>query len=190
MALKTIFDYFLALLLLPILLPLILMFALVSTLDTGSFGIFKQNRIGKGGKPFEIFKLRTIKGKSDSYITTSKTHNITRWGNFLRKTKLDETPQLFNILMGQMSFVGPRPDVPGYADCLQGEDRIILSVKPGVTGPAQLKYKDEDEVLVLQTDPKQYNDEVLWPKKVAINRDYVENLSFLTDLKYIFKTVF
>lgn len=190
MVLKTIFDYVLALLLLPILLPLIGLLALFSTFDTAEAGIFVQTRIGKEGRPFKMLKIRTMKGERDSFVTTDKTHNITSLGKLLRKTKLDETPQIFNILLGQMSFVGPRPDVPGYADCLEGEDRIILSVKPGITGPAQLKYRNEDEELMLKNDPQKYNDEVLWPGKVAINRIYVRDLNFWTDLKYIFKTLF
>lgn len=190
MAIKTIFDYILAFLLLPVLLPLIGVLVLLSTLDTGEAGLFSQVRIGKHGKPFKILKVRTMKGEQESYVTTDKTHNITTLGRFLRKTKLDETPQLFNILLGQMSFVGPRPDVPGYADSLKGEDRIILSVKPGITGPAQLRYRNEDEELMRQTDPQKYNDEVLWPGKVRINRTYVEDLNFFSDLKYLFRTLF
>jgi lipopolysaccharide/colanic/teichoic acid biosynthesis glycosyltransferase len=89
-----------------------------------------------------------------------------------------------------MSFVGPRPDVPGYADQLQGEDRIILSVRPGITGPASLAFKDEEDLLARQNDPQRYNDEVIWPKKVAINKDYIKNYSLITDIRIIWKTIF
>jgi lipopolysaccharide/colanic/teichoic acid biosynthesis glycosyltransferase len=89
-----------------------------------------------------------------------------------------------------MSFVGPRPDVPGYADQLQGENRIILSVKPGITGPASLAFKDEEDLLARQNDPQRYNDEVIWPKKVAINKDYIKNYSLITDIRIIWKTIF
>ena len=114
---------------------------------------------------------------------------ITRLGLFFRKTKIDELPQLWNVLIGQMSFVGPRPDVLGYADRLQGEDRIILSIRPGITGPAQLAYKNEEEVLANQNDPVKYNDEIIWPDKVRINREYIGNYSFFKDFYYIWKTI-
>lgn len=187
---KAVFDFLLALLLLPLVLPLILLLFLIAFVDTGQSGFFIQNRIGKNAKVFKIYKIRTMKGNQESDITTSKTHQLTRIGKFIRNTKLDELPQIFNILLGQMSFVGPRPDVPGYADLLKGDDRIILTVKPGITGPAQLKFRNEEEILNLQQNPVKYNDEVLWPEKVKINVDYVNNWSFAGDLKYMLKTVF
>lgn len=115
---------------------------------------------------------------------------ITSFGRFLRKFKLDEIPQIFNVLFGTMSFVGPRPDVKGYADLLRGEDRIILSVKPGITGPATLKFKDEESLLEKQENPKKYNDEVIWKEKIKINKKYIENWTFIGDVKYILKTIF
>ncbi|MFA5620089.1 MAG: sugar transferase [Weeksellaceae bacterium] len=190
MILKTFFDYLLALLLLPVLLPVILILIIVETIDTGEFGLYIQKRIGKGGKPFSIYKVRTMKGENESAITTPKTHNITRIGSLIRRTKLDETPQIFNILLGQMSFVGPRPDVPGYADLLEGEDRIILTVKPGITGPAQLAFRNEEDLLENQDNPLKFNDEVLWPEKVIINKNYVRDLNFKKDLYYLWKTIF
>lgn len=190
MAVKNLFDFLLALLLLPFLFPVISVLIILSTVDTGQFGLFSQIRIGKDGKPFLIFKVRTMKGDQESDITTLKTHKITAIGNFIRKTKLDELPQLFNVLFGQMSFVGPRPDVPGYADQLKGDDRQMLTVRPGITGPAQLKFRNEEEILNLQDDPKKYNDEVLWPEKVKINLEYVKNRNFGLDLKYIADTLF
>lgn len=128
-----------------------------------------------------------MKGNYLSSIT-NKEMKITRWGAFLRKYKLDELPQLINILKGEMSFVGPRPDVEGYADLLTDSDRIILSVKPGITGPAQIKYKNEEKILSSQENPQQYNDRVIWPDKVKINKDYVENYSFKRDLQFLIKT--
>ena len=110
-------------------------------------------------------------------------------GKFFRKTKIDELPQLQNVLIGKMSFVGPRPDVPGYADKLEGDDRIILTVRPGITGPSSMKYKDEEELLEKQDDPRGYNDNVIWPDKVIINREYIRNWSFKKDIAYIIKTV-
>ncbi len=113
----------------------------------------------------------------------------TALGRFLREMKWDELPQLWNVLKGDMSFVGPRPDIPGYADALEGEDRIILSVKPGLTGVASLYFKDEEELLAQQENPSTYNDQVIWPKKIALNKAYIDNYSFFKDLRILFKTV-
>lgn len=187
---KTLFDYLLALALLPFILPVIMVLILLSTIDTRKFGLFRHRRIGKDGKPFFIYKIRSMKGKVDDDVTLSRTPHITRFGQFIRQNKLDELPQLFNILLNQMSFVGPRPDVPGYADKLEGGDRVILSVKPGITGPAQLAYKNEEALLSRQGNPLQYNDEVIWPDKIRINKLYVQNWSFYRDLSYIFRTIF
>lgn len=151
----------------------------LSAIDTGVFGLFRQSRIGKNAKPFTLYKLRTIHPK------TQKISPIGRW---FRKYKLDELPQLINILNGTMSFVGPRPDIPGYADELDGENRIILKLKPGVTGLASLKYRNEEQLLATQQNPKEYNDNVIWPDKVRINKWYAENQTFLMDLKILFYT--
>jgi lipopolysaccharide/colanic/teichoic acid biosynthesis glycosyltransferase len=133
--------------------------------------------------------MRDVPG-INSTVTTGKDQRITSLGRFWRKSKIDELPQLINVLKGDMSFVGPRPDVPGYADRLEGNDRVVLSVRPGITGPATLKYRDEEALLAEQNDPQKYNDEVLWLDKVRLNREYVENWSFLGDLRYIWETVF
>lgn len=190
MKLKALFDYLLALVLLPVFLPVIVLLLILASVDTQSWGLFSQIRVGKDGKLFPIYKIRTMKGAYEVDVTSAKTHQITTIGNFIRKTKLDELPQLFNILLGDMSFVGPRPDVPGYADLLKTDDRIILSVKPGITGPAQLAYKNEDQLLNQQANPIEYNDTVIWPDKVRINKNYVNNWSFFKDLYYLFKTIF
>ncbi|MFV0306033.1 MAG: sugar transferase [Moheibacter sp.] len=187
---KSLFDFLLALALLPIFLPFIGVLILVSTIDTRQFGLFIQVRIGKNAKQFKLYKIRSMRGSYNSYVTSAKTHKITKFGRFIRKTKLDELPQIFNILIGDMSFVGPRPDVVGYADRLTNEDRIILNVKPGITGPAQLAFKNEEELLEQQENPQKYNEEVLWPHKVMINKEYVQNYTFFKDLKYILKTIF
>ena len=123
-------------------------------------------------------------------ITVENDPRITNFGRFIRKFKLDELPQLINIVLGEMSFVGPRPDVEGYADKLTGEDRIILSVKPGITGPATLVFRNEESVLARQKDPIDYNNNVIWPEKIKINREYIENWTFKKDLLIIFKTIF
>ena len=107
----------------------------------------------------------------------------------MRRLKLDEFPQLFNVLAGQMSFVGPRPDLPGCADLLEGDDRIILSVRPGITGPATLRFRNEESVLAAQPDPEAYNRLVVYPEKVRLNRAYIENYSLLTDIRYLWMTV-
>lgn len=189
MLLKNIFDYILTLILLIFLVGLIVLLIVISSFDTKQFGVFTQQRVGKNGVLFDIYKIRTIRGISKSTITTSQ-HRITKVGKILRDYKLDELPQLINILKGEMSFVGPRPDVKGYADELVGEDRIMLNVKPGITGPAQLKYRYEEEILSNVNDPIKYNDEIIWPDKVKINVEYVKNWSFTQDLIYMFQTVF
>jgi len=187
---KDIFDYTLAFVLIILLLPLIFILILISTFSTGKFGVFTQERVGKDGKVFRIYKIRSMDVQSGDVITAEDDPRVTKFGHFIRKTKLDELAQLFNILKGDMSFVGPRPDVVGYADKLEGKDRIILSVKPGITGPATLYYKNEEHLLAEQEDKQKYNDEVIWPNKVRINRQYLENWYFLADMKIIFKTIF
>jgi lipopolysaccharide/colanic/teichoic acid biosynthesis glycosyltransferase len=190
--LKRILDIWLALLGIFLSLPFLLLLILLSSLSTRSSGWFRQKRIGKDAVSFKLYKLKTMRTHKevDSFVTKANDPRITKFGRFLRKTKLDELPQLWNVLIGNMSFVGPRPDVPGYADQLQGEDRIILSVKPGITGPASLAFKDEEDLLARQNDPQRYNDEVIWPKKVAINKDYIKNYSLITDIRIIWKTIF
>jgi lipopolysaccharide/colanic/teichoic acid biosynthesis glycosyltransferase len=153
----------------------------ITAIDTQSNGFFSQKRIGQYGKSFLIYKLRTLH---------PKTNKTSFWGRMLRKTKLDELPQLLNILKGQMTFVGPRPDVPGYADELAGADRILLTLKPGVTGLASLKYRNEEQILSQQTHPQHYNDEVIWPDKVRINKWYAENRTISMDLQILFYTLF
>ncbi|MEZ4778590.1 MAG: sugar transferase [Flavobacteriaceae bacterium] len=184
------FDFLFSVILLPLLLLPILLFSLVSLLvHYPQGGWFTQARIGKEGHSFRLYKIRTLKGKNHQDIIQIQEAG-TPFGMWLRNTKLDELPQLFNVLKGDMSFVGPRPDVTGYADVLQGEDRIILSVRPGVTGPATLKYKNEDAILREQPNPLYYNDTVLWPDKVQINKEYIKNWSFQKDLQYLLQSVF
>ncbi|NYT62139.1 sugar transferase [Alcaligenaceae bacterium] len=190
-ALKRTFDLLVSFIGLLCCAPIILAAWVAASIDTRSNGFFSQARVGRGGKIFNIIKIKTMR-ESDSLgttVTTSSDSRITRSGAFFRKTKIDELPQLWNVLMGDMSFVGPRPDVPGYADDLQGDDRIILSVRPGITGPASLKYKNEEALLDRQPDAYRYNREVIWPDKVKINKEYIRDYSFLKDMKYIFHTV-
>lgn len=155
--------------------------------------LFKQERIGQYGKKFHIYKIRTMKsgyGNNNDFVTTAKDERITPFGKFLRKTKIDEIVELINVLKGEMSLVGPRPDVSGYADMLQGEDRKILELRPGITGTASLKYINEEELLAKVDNPQQYNDEIIYPDKVRINLEYYHNRTFWGDIKIIFKTIF
>lgn len=189
---KRSFDLFLALLGLVFLWWLILLAWVLAGIDTRRNGFFMQARIGQMGKQFRVIKIRTMResGCTGTTVTTLTDPRVTSMGRILRSTKVDELPQLINVLFGQMSFVGPRPDVPGFYDLLEGADRIILTVRPGITGPATLKYRNEEEMLANQENPEAYNREVIFPDKVRINRDYVENYRFSNDLKYIWQTVF
>lgn len=163
----------------------------VSSVETRSNGLFIQERIGKKGKLFKVFKIKTMKyiPGIDTTVTTKGDARITTSGAFFRKTKIDELPQLFNVLFGTMSFVGARPDVPGFADQLEGEDRVILELAPGITGPASLKYKDEEALLAKQEDPEKYNKEVIWLDKVQINKAYIKDWSLKKDIEYIIQTI-
>ena len=164
---------------------------LIASIETKSNGLFMQERIGQEGKPFLVFKIKTMKliEGLQSTVTTSNDSRITKSGTFFRKTKIDELPQLFNVLFGSMSFVGARPDVAGFADKLEGDDRVILELPPGITGPSSLKYKDEEALLAKQEDPESYNREVIWPDKVTINKMYLDNWSLKKDIEYIVKTI-
>lgn len=181
MILKRLFDFVLSLLGLLILSPIIVVAGIGAAIDTGSTGFFLQNRVGQHGKLFRIIKLRSISPNENS---------ISNFGKFLRRSKMDELPQLYNVLIGEMSFVGPRPDIPGYYDVLKGEQRKVLNLKPGLTSEASLKYYDEDSLLAKKEDPLRYNDTILFPDKVRMNLDYYYNRSFLGDLRIIMKTIF
>ena len=170
----------------------IILFAYIAaSLDTRANGFFTQQRVGRGGRLIRIVKIRTMRDilGLKTTVTTDRDPRITKMGRFFRKTKIDELPQLFNVLAGQMSFVGPRPDVPGFADQLQGADLIILAVRPGITGPATLKYRNEETLLSRQNDPERYNREVIFPAKLLLNRAYVENYSLYKDMIYILQTI-
>lgn len=175
---KRIFDFCFSLILLLILSGFIFLLIAIATVDLKEFGLFFHKRIGQHAKPFTIYKLKTMKnGKT------------TTFSRFCRNYKLDELPQLVNILIGNMSFVGPRPDVEGYYDVLNGEAKKILLLKPGITSEAALKYANEEQILNKQEDPKKYNDFIIFPDKVKLNLDYYYNQSFFVDLLIIFKTI-
>ncbi|WP_179351878.1 sugar transferase [Winogradskyella vidalii] len=183
---KRIFDVILVLLLLPLLITPIILLILIATIDTQQWGVFSQCRVGQYGKLFKIYKIRTL--KDSIHPTRAIVTKMSSIGKYLSKSKLNEWPQLFNVLLGDMSFVGPRPDLKGFADELKGEDRIILKVKPGITGPATLKYKNEESILAKQKDPVFYNRTIIWVDKVKINKNYVQNYSFYLDLILILKS--
>ncbi len=189
-ALKRLFDILLALAGLVFFWPLILGCWCIAALETGCNGFFIQARIGRHGKTIRVVKIRTMHPVRDpDAISTFHAASITRSGRLFRRCKLDELPQLFNVLKGDMSFVGPRPDVPGYADRLRGADRVILRMRPGITGPASIKYRDEEETLSRVADPVAYNDRVIWPDKVRINREYYLHYAFWKDIVYLIRTV-
>lgn len=181
MNLKRIFDFLFSILALILVGWLIVLCFIIASVETQSNGIFKQKRVGQFGKLFTIYKLKTM---------CPQTEEVTFFGKYLRKYKLDEFPQFFNVFIGDMSIVGPRPDVPGYYDQLIGDDRKILELKPGITSEASLKYYNEDEILEQQKDPILYNDSVIFPDKVKMNLDYYYKRNLTVDLKIIFKTIF
>ncbi len=190
--LKRTFDIAVASAMLLVFLPLIVLGWAVSTFSTRQNGFFFHQRIGRWGKPFFLVKLRTMRTdeKFETTVTTRRDPRITPIGRILRRSKLDELPQLWNVIVGDMSLVGPRPDVPGFADQLEGQDRIVLSVRPGVTGPASLAFRNEENLLADQPDPEAYNRETIWPQKVRINREYLANWSLASDLRLLWQTAF
>jgi len=190
-AIKNVFDFHLSLIGLIFFMPVIFFAWLIASYDTKSNGFFIQERVGKNGKLFKLYKIKTMKKiiGFDTFITQKDDPRITKSGRFFRETKIDELPQLFNVFMGQMSFVGPRPDIPGFADKLTGKEKKILSIRPGITGPASIKYKNEETLLMNNKDAEKYNKEVIWPDKVKINLDYIDNWTLKKDLIYIFKTL-
>ena len=203
---KFCFDRLAALLgLIVLALPMGIIAIIVLVTMKGGPVLYRQVRVGKDGKLFKIHKFRTMTNDQEvSNIAYPNKARITPFGAWLRKHKLDELPELWDVLIGNMSFVGPRPDVPGYADQLQGDDRVVLQMRPGITGPATLKYRDEEHLI--ETYVKQvkangdsrpedeialhYNDEVIYPDKVRINVDYYRNFSLLKDLSIILHTLF
>ena len=191
MFLKWIFDRLVSLIGLLLLWPIFIVVAIFIKIKMpGGPVLFVQKRVGQYGKLFNMYKFRSMTvGHSGSSVSVAGESRITPLGVKLRKYKLDELPELWNVLRGDMSFVGPRPDVPGYADQLKGHDRDILKLKPGITGPASMKYRNEEELLAKVDDPQKYNDEVIYPDKIKINLYYLEHHSFIKDIQMILCTV-
>ncbi len=178
---KRLFDFIFSLVFLLLFGWVIVVGYILASIDTQSNGFFLQKRVGQYGKLFTIYKLQTIH---------PKTQKISAIGQFLRKYKVDELPQFINVLMGNMSVVGPRPDIVGYYDKLEGEQRKVLNLKPGITSLASIKYANEEYLLSTQKEPLKYNDEVVFPDKVKMNLDYYYNRNFWIDLKIVIKTIF
>lgn len=205
MIIKYIFDRFVAFLGLVILWPLFIAVAILIKLKmSGGPVFFIQRRVGKNGKLFNCHKFRTMTvNHNGSTVSVAGDSRITPLGAILRHYKLDELPGLWDVLVGNMSFVGPRPDVPGYADKLEGDDRVVLKLRPGITGPATLKYRLEDEMISeyvakkqaegdtrsMQVIATEYNDQIIYPDKVRINRYYYYHYSFIKDIQMILCTV-
>ena len=199
MFLKWLFDKLASLFGLLFLSPILLVVAILIKVKMPGPVLFCQKRVGQYGKLFTVYKFRSMTVKAEASvasrdsdatsIASTEQNRITPLGEKLRRYKLDELPELWNVLKGDMSFVGPRPDVPGYADQLQGEERDILKLKPGITGPASLKYRNEEELLASVENPAQYNDEVIFPDKVKLNLYYLKNYSFIKDIQMIVCTV-
>lgn len=170
--------------------PLMALAVLMATIDTRKWGVFSQERIGKDGRRVRIHKIRTMRPSAlwSTTVTTSHDPRITTLGAFFRATKIDELPQFIDVVCGSMSIVGPRPDVPGWADLLDGEDKVVLSVRPGITGPASLAFRHEERLLAEVEDPESFNREVIWPEKVRINREYVDTWSLKSDLEVMWST--
>lgn len=214
MGLKWLFDKLISLIGLISLSPLLLIVALLIKWKMPGPILFCQQRVGRYGRIFTVYKFRTMTVKAEASVASRNSEatsiasqeqsRITPLGEKLRRYKLDELPELWNVLKGDMSFVGPRPDVPGYADQLQGEDREVLLLRPGITGPASLKYRNEEDILeavdkaLLKgrsglpmgiTTVQEYNDNVIYPDKVRLNRYYLHHYSFIKDIKMIVCTV-
>lgn len=189
---KRLFDFIASLIGLIFLSPLFLLISLLIKLSSKGPVLFRQKRVGKNGIIFTLIKFRsmTVVQKNNSTVSVKGDIRITPFGKFIRRFKLDELPELWNVLVGEMSMVGPRPDVPGFADLLEGENRLVLNLRPGITGPASLKYANEEELLAKVANPEEYNKNVIFPDKVRINLDYYNRQNIWLDLKIIFATIF
>jgi lipopolysaccharide/colanic/teichoic acid biosynthesis glycosyltransferase len=190
---KRLFDFVFSLLGLTVLSPLLAVIAIFIKIDSKGSVFFRQERIGRHFKPFRIYKFRTMISDSSQQgpsVTVAGDRRVTRMGRFLRKTKIDELPQLINVLKGEMSFVGPRPEVGKYVELFKSDYQKLLSVRPGITDPASIYYADEEGVLSRSADwEREYSSKIL-PEKIKFASQYVDNHNLLLDLKLILKTIF
>lgn len=192
LALKRVFDLIVSLIGLVVLSPLLVVIALLVKADSKGPVFFRQTRVGQGGKEFQIWKFRTMIIDAEEkglQITVGADSRITGVGHFLREYKLDELPQLINILVGEMSFVGPRPEVPRYVATYDERQRCILKVRPGITDLASIEYRDENDILAQSDCPERTYVEKIMPKKIELNMQYIENLSVAYDVRLIFRTI-
>ena len=189
--LKRIFDITLSLLGLILLLPFMLIIAILIKIDSKGSVFFKQVRVTKNGREFKIFKYRTMRVGSDKYsqITVGKDDRITKIGLFLRKYKLDEIPQLINVFIGDMSLVGPRPEVLKYVALYTEEQREILKVRAGITDYASIEFSNENDILADEADPEKAYIEKIMPRKIELNKKYLSEISVITDIKIILLTI-
>lgn len=193
MVMKRVFDIFCSFLGLLVLSPLFLIVALLVATTSRGGVFYKQIRVGKDFRNFKILKFRSMRPDSDKkglLTVGSKDNRVTKVGYFIRKYKIDELPQLINVLVGDMSFVGPRPEVPKYVEMYNDEQRKVLSVRPGITDYASIEYRNENDILAKSDNPEQtYIDEVM-PAKLKLNLQYINDMSLGVDIKIIFKTFF
>lgn len=189
---KRAFDILVSWFGLVVLFPFFIVIAIMIKIDSKGSVFFRQERIGRGGKPFRIFKFRTMITDAEAQglqLTVGADSRVTKVGQFLRKTKIDELPQLLNVLIGQMSFVGPRPEVRRYVELYSEYQRNILRIRPGITEEASIVYRNENEVLANSSEPEQTYINEIMPEKIALNMNYMINMSLWYDLKLIFKTI-
>lgn len=189
---KRLFDIILSFVGIIILIPVFIIVSILIKIDSSGPVFFLQERVGLNGKLFKIIKFRSMKINHNNSLTVTIENDkrITRIGKKIRKYKIDEIPELINVFVGDMSFVGPRPDVPGYADLLLGENRNILKLRPGITSRATIKYANEEMILLNEDDPIAYNNNIIFPDKVKMNLNYYNNNNIWIDIKIIFATLF
>jgi lipopolysaccharide/colanic/teichoic acid biosynthesis glycosyltransferase len=190
--LKRIFDILVSFVGLVILSPLFIVLAIVIVSDSKGPVFFKQTRVGRNGVPFKIYKFRTMIEDAEAkgmQLTVGDDSRITNVGTFLRKTKIDELPQLINVFKGEMSFVGPRPEVPKYVELYTEDQRQVLMVRPGITDLASIEYRNESELLATADNPEKVYIEEVMPRKIELNKKYIENISLCGDIRVIFKTL-
>lgn len=187
------FDIFFSFVGILFLLPIYILIAILIKIDSKGSIVYKQERIGEKGIPFKVFKFRTMKPNSFAKGTLtigSRDARVTRVGYYLRKYKLDELPQLFNVLMGDMSFVGPRPEIRKYTDLYTEEQRKILNVKPGITDYASIKFRNENDILAVSDDPEKLYIEKIMPQKIELNMMYINDYNILKDIRIILETFY